>query len=173
MRKILILISLTISTLVFGQGDKDDDTIFVFQSNLPDELHQFYNLDKIKTAYSIRTDLNPFYLRGDFDGDTKQDFALSIVDKKTEKVGILVYHTGTKSYFIIGAGKSLSNGNGGDDFDWMDAWKVYSQKKVEIGVGESTKIELKGEAILAIKLESASGLIYWTGNEYRWYQQGD
>jgi hypothetical protein len=32
---------------------------------------------------------------------------------------------------------------------------------------------LKGEAILVVKLESSSGLIYWDGKKYQWYQQGD
>jgi len=173
MRKLLIVLSLTIPTIVFGQGDKEEYKSFVFQSNLPEELYHYYNQDKIKTIYSIRTDLNPFYLRGDFDGDKKQDYALSIVEKNTDKKGILVYHTGTNTHYIVGAGRSLSNGNGGDDYNWMDAWKVYVDKEVEIGVGETTKITLKGEAILAIKVESASGLIYWTGREYKWYQQGD
>ncbi len=173
MRKFLILLSLVIPTIAFGQGDNDEDKVFIFQSNLPNELDHFYNQETIKANYSIRTDLNPFYLRGDFDGDNKQDYALSIVEKKTEKIGILVYHSGTKIHYIIGAGKSLSNGSGGDDFNWMGAWKVYVSKDVGIGVGETDKITLKGEAILAIKLESVSGIIYWTGKEYKWYQQGD
>ncbi len=55
----------------------------------------------------------------------------------------------------------------------MDAWKVYDKKDVGIGVGETRKLVLKGEAILAMKLESSSGIIYWDGKQYRWYQQGD
>ncbi len=173
MIKILTVLILTIPTIGLGQGDDEQYTSFVFESNMPDEIYHFYNQEKVKSIYSIRTDLNPFYLRGDFDGDKKQDYALSIVERKTDKKGILIYHTGTKAHYIIGAGKQLSQGNGGDDYNWMDAWKVYVDKDVEIGVGETEKITLKGEAILAIKLESASGLIYWTGKNYRWYQQGD
>lgn len=174
MIKILTILILTIPTIVLGQGKSVDHyKTFVFESNLPEEIFRFYNQDEIKGSYSIRTDLNPFYLRGDFDGDKKQDYALSIVDRKTGKKGILVYHMGTKNYYIIGAGKPLVNGNGGDDYKWMDAWKVYVHKDVEIGVGETDKITLKGEGILAIKMESASGIIYWTGENYKWYQQGD
>jgi hypothetical protein len=173
MKTFLTILVLTFPITIFGQGDKDAYRTFVFESNLPDELLPIYNQDKIKNIYSIRTDLNPFYLKGDFDGDKKLDYALSIVEKTTDKKGILIYHTGTRTYYIIGAGKSLANGNGGDDYEWLDAWKVYSDKNVEIGVGETDKIILKGEAILAIKVESASALIYWTGKEYKWYQQGD
>lgn len=53
----------------------------------------------------------------------------------------------------------------------MDAWKVYPHKNVEMGVGEEEKITLTGEAILAMKLESGSGLIYWTGKNYKWYSK--
>ena len=86
---------------------------------------------------------------------------------------MIIYHTDTKTHYVFGAGKSLGNDNAGDNYNWMDAWKVYVRKDVEIGAGEATKIILKGDAILAIKIESASGLIYWTGKEYKWYQQGD
>lgn len=170
MKNLLTILALATPTIAFGQADKAYQT-FVYESNLPDEVSALYNQNKIKSIYSIRTDLNPFYLRGDFDGDKKQDYALSIIDRVTNKKGILIFHTGTKAYFIIGAGQPLKNGT--DDYNWMDAWTVYVDKHVEIGVGETTKITLKGEAILAIKLESSSGLIYWTGEEYQWYQQGD
>lgn len=163
---------LTIPTIVIGQTDKQYQT-FVYESNLPDEVATFYEQDKIKSNYSLRTDLNPFYLRGDFDGDKKQDYAISIIERKTNKKGILIFHIGTKTHYVVGAGQPLKNGNGGDDYKWMDAWKVYVDKDVDVGVGETDKIILKGEAILAIKVESASGLIYWSGKEYRWYQQGD
>jgi hypothetical protein len=172
MKKLLTILVLTIPTVVFGQTDKQYQT-FVYESNLPDEVAPFYKQDKIKSIYSLRTDLNPFYLRGDFDGDKKQDYAISIIERKTNKKGVLIFHTGTKTHYIIGAGQSLKNGNGGDDYNWMDAWTVYVDKDVEVGVGETEKITLKGEAILAMKVESASGLIYWTGKEYKWYQQGD
>lgn len=168
----LTFLTQIVATNAFGQGNKEYED-FVVESSLPDDLYHFYNKENIKSIYSIRTDLNPFYLRGDFDGDKIQDYALGIVQRKTNKKGILIYHSGTKKHFIIGAGQSLNVKHPGDDFHWMDAWKVYMDKEVEIGVGESEKIHLKGEAILAIKLEAASGLIYWTGREFKWYQQGD
>jgi len=172
MIRLLTILVLTIPTIGLGQGKNDQPETFVFESNLPDEIQEFYK-EKIKGIYSIRTDLNPFYIRGDFNGDKKQDYALSIVERKTDKNGILIYHSGTKTYYIIGAGTSFNGRHPGDDFHWMDAWKVSVDKNVEIGVGETNKIIPKGEMILVIKTESSSGLIYWTGKEYKWYQQGD
>ena len=171
--RLLMLLILVVPEMLRAQGNYGQYMNFVFEANLPEKIYHFYDQKEIRTVYAIRTDLNPFYIRGDFDGDNKQDYALSIVDRKTNRKGILVYHTGTKKHYVIGAGKPLSNGNGGDDYTWMDAWKVYTDKKVGMGVGETTNITLRGEGIHVFKLEAASGIIYWTGREYRWYQQGD
>lgn len=168
----LIIICLTIPIFLFGQ-ETDERKMFVFESNLPDELEFFYQQGDIMKLYSLRTDLNPFYLRGDFDGDKKLDYAISIIEKKTNKKGILIFHMRTKTHYIVGAGNFLRNKSKTDDYFWMDAWKVYTGKNVKIGIGETQKITIKGEAILVIKTESSSGLLYWTGKEYDWYQQGD
>jgi hypothetical protein len=52
-------------------------------------------------------------------------------------------------------------------------WSVYPRKLIEQGVGEGAPPKLLGEAIFIDASESASGILYWTGKEFRWYQQGD
>jgi len=138
---------------------------------LPEDIQIFYNQEKIKSSFEINA-MNPFYLRGDFDGDKKADYAITVSERKTGKKGIIIYHPSSKKHFVIGAGRELATRQG-DDYGWMDAWEVYCKKDVELGVGESKKIKLIGEAILITKLESSSGLIYWDGKSYQWYQQGD
>lgn len=172
MKKLLIILFLVSPLINWGQSNDDDGYLnFIFESNLPDELYSFYNKD-ILSSYKINKVLNPFYLRGDFNGDGNMDYALAIIEIESNKKGILIYHTETKNHFFVGAGTKISNSNG-DDYSWMDAWKVYDKKEVGIGVGETQKLILNSEAILAMKLESSSGIIYWDGKEYRWYQQGD
>jgi hypothetical protein len=171
---ILFLTTATITSWGQTQEQKENESylLFVFESNLPDNLYHFYNQDKIRTNYKINRDLNPFYLRGDFDGDGKIDYALAVIESKTNKKGILIYHTGTTKHFLAGAGKAIPNGHG-DDYPWMDAWEVSDEKTIEQGITDMKPPKLLGEAILVQKLESASGLIYWDGKEYKWYQQGD
>jgi len=154
------------------QKEKENQFEFVFNSNLPDNLFNFYNQESIRKIYTINRDINPFYLRGDFDGDKKTDYALAVIESTTDKEGILIYHPATKKYFLAGAGKSIPHRHG-DDYAWMDAWEVSDKKIVEQGVTDLKPPKLLGEAILVQKLESSSGLIYWDGNEYTWYQQGD
>lgn len=138
---------------------------------LPEDLNNFYNRE-IRSSFEVNTSMNPFYLRGDFDGDKKADYALAVTESKTGKKGIIIFHSTSKNYFVIGAGKELPTRRG-DDYGWMNAWEIYNKREPELGVGEAGKIKLKGEAILVQKLESSSGLIYWDGNKYQWYQQGD
>lgn len=159
MKKILIILIFTIPFVVLGQSNKDHE-VLVFETNLPDEVRDFYN-EMIKNEYSLRIDVNPFYLKGDFDGDKKLDYAINVLDRKTNKAGIVIYHTGTRKHFILGAGQAFNGRHPGDDFWWMDAWTVTSDKNK------------KADGILVIKTESSNGLIYWAGQEYKWIQSGD
>jgi hypothetical protein len=176
-RIILFFNLLTVTGFCLGQNRaaqrREDHEELVLDSNLPSQLREFYGDSSISSGYLINKDLNPFYLRGDFDGDRKMDYALSIVDRKTKKKGIVIYHTGTKKYFLLGAGVKIQDGYDRDDLDWMDAWTVYDKENVEQGVTSAKPPKLKGEAIYAEKLESSSGIICWDGKGYRWYQQGD
>ena len=176
MKRFTIALILATSICASGQSVEEqqraDYVSLVWNSNMPDELRDFYDQEKIRTTYKINKDLNPFYLRGDFDGDKKIDYALAVIESKTHKKGILIYHPATKKYFLAGAGKAIPNGHG-DDYPWMDAWEVSDEKIIEQGVTDLKPPKLIGEAILVQKLESSSGLIYWDGQEYKWYQQGD
>lgn len=145
---------------------------FAFESNLPDNLLDFYKQEQINKVYTINRDLNPFYLRGDFNGDKEADYALAVVESKTSKKGFIIYHTSNKKHFVIGAGGSMPGGYG-DNYWMVDAWEVLDEKVVGQGVIELKPPKLIGEAIRVQKLESSSGLIYWDGKQYRWFQQGD
>jgi len=71
----IFILPCTIIICSWGQSKKkeqsEDRVQFVFNSNMPDNLRDFYEQEKIRTTYKINRDLNPFYLRGDFDGDKK------------------------------------------------------------------------------------------------------
>jgi hypothetical protein len=114
--------------------------------------------------------LNPFYLRGDFNGDKIADVAILVKEKQSGKIGIAIVHGASREVFFVGAGRTI---NGGDDFAWMDVWKIYQRSYVGRGPGDRNPLKLRGEALLVEKTESASALIYWDGKAYRWYQLGD
>ena len=138
------------------------------------------NVDSIRAAiaktdltvrYELACRIEPCSLRADFNGDRRPDLAVLIREKVSGKIGIGILHSGSSKAHIVGAGRPC--GNGGDNFDWMDVWSVYSRKRLEAGAESGRPPVLRGAAILAERSESASAIIYWTGRRYAWYQQGD
>jgi hypothetical protein len=102
--------------------------------------------------------LNPFLLRGDFDGDGQFDLAV-LVEHRSTKKWVWWCHRGARPSFVMGAGVDF--GNGGDNFDWMDIWTVQDRTRT------------LPDALLLTKESSASGVVQFVGGRYRWKQAGD
>ena len=118
--------------------------------------------------YDISSRVNPSFLHGDFDGDGIMDVAAFVKQRSTGKFGIAIVHGANNKVTILGAGTAI--GNGGDNFEWMDSWEIYSKDRATKGTSAP---KLRGDAILVSKSEAASALIYWNGKRYVWLQQGD
>lgn len=144
---------------------------FAQESSIPPIVNEAFKNSGVAEKYVITTQVNPFYVQGDFNGDGRLDCAILIKEKLSGKLGIAIVHAGEERVRVLGAGQRF--GNGGDDFSWLDAWYVYSKSQVHRGASAGTPPKLKGDALMVIKAEAASSLIYWTGAQYRWYQQGD
>ena len=121
--------------------------------------------------YDLSSYIDPCYLEGDFNGDGKLDAAVLMKERSTGKLGIAIVHGTTGKVTILGAG--IVVGNGGDDFQWMDSWQVSSKAHVGHLAREATLPGLRDDVLLLEKSEAASALIYWNGQRYVWYQQGD
>jgi hypothetical protein len=116
--------------------------------------------DPAQSDLSFR--MNPFYLSGDFNGDGKIDIAVLVKQRTTGKLGIAIVHGATDKVTMRGAGVAI--GNGGDDFEWMGSWRVYSKDSVAREAGAGGVPHLHGDALLVSKSEAASALIYWNGS---------
>jgi len=99
-------------------------------------------------------------LSGDFDGDGNVDIAMMVEHRPTHKIGIVFIHHTKALPRVIGAGTDF--GNGGDNFDWMDSWKVQPRTKTR-----------PSDAVVIERESSASALIYFASGKYRWKQLGD
>ena len=142
--------------------------------NVPQDVLMQFGTGPFAQTYSISGRINPFYLRGDFDGDGKPDYAVLVLSNKDHSRGIAIWLSSQAKIFVLGAGRpfKLSHGDSAD-FEFMNVWQVYGKKPVERGVQAGPPPRLMGEALLVGKKESASGLIYWNGQQFVWYQQGD
>jgi hypothetical protein len=138
---------------------------------MPDAVKKALTSGSTGKKYDLSFRINPSYLEGDFNGDGKMDVAVLVKERSTGKIGIAIVPGTTGKVTILGAGIGI--GNGGDDFEWMDSWQVYSKTRAAHAAGESSVAHLCGDALLVEKSEAASALIYWNGKRYVWSQQGD
>lgn len=119
---------------------------------------------EIRDRLDLLMTRNPFVVTGDFDGDGRLDVAVAVRDRASGKRGILILSRARRPV-LLGAGTAF--GNGGDDFDWLDAWRTDE-------LGADRPPAARGRfAIHVEKMDAASAWIYWDGRRYRWHQLGD
>ena len=159
---VLCAAALMVSTAIAADRD---DLPFELAENLPEEI--IAPLAKL-TVYAYESRINPFYLQGDFDGDGARDTVVLVKEKSSGKSGFALVLK--RRVEIIGAGRKFSES---DNYDWVNAWQVQRKGRVGQGADGTAPPKLKGDALLVIRMESSSGLIYWDGKRFRWYQQGD
>jgi hypothetical protein len=139
--------------------------------DVPDAVKRALTSGSPEKQYDLSSRMSPFYLEGDFNGDGKRDVAVLVKERATGKLGIAIVHGTSGKVTILGAG--IGVGNGGDDFEWMDSWQIYSKTRAAHTSGETSVPHLRGDALLVEKSEAASALIYWNGKRYVWSRQGD
>lgn len=177
MKYLLILISIVFfSGLTKAQNIEFEN--FDLRQSLPDWL--IFSTGQIKCDKSLIVTgrLNPFYLESDFNGDSVLDIALCVQEKNTKKNGILIIHGKTLETFIIGAGNKFAHV--GDDFKFLEIWKVYRERIVGLttfsedgDILGTEDIKIDNDAITVSKSESPSNIIAWQSNKYVWLHTGD
>jgi hypothetical protein len=147
--------------------------------NVPRTVWDRFKAEKVLDSYEISAKLNPFYLRGDFDGDGVPDYAVLVVSRGTGISGIAMVRSHSKHIEILGAGgiklrkAATPDGSGPaliDNFDWVDAWHVVTKSPLKTTGWDIPVTQMVGEGIEVEKAEASSALIYWDGKQYRWLQ---
>ena len=126
---LVFLLALLASPAVAAEQNIEPYNVWVQKANIPDSAKEVFTKKKLSEKYDFSFHINPFYLRGDFNGDKRNDVAVLIKEKKSGKLGIAICHYGKNEVFVVGAGNAV--GNGGADFKWMDVWFVYPKGKVQ------------------------------------------
>src|SRR5262249_6198198 len=107
--------------------------------------------------------MNPFYLRGDFNGDGKLDYVVLVQERKSGKQGVAFCFVGTKrKAYVVWAGNAIAMEEGmpDDDIDGVDVW----------GVAEVWSKNPKRDALYLARAKSASGVLIWNGTRMVWRQ---
>lgn len=166
--KIALVLSFLISALLAAPSA--DELIH------PSIVRECLEKPAIKGQLKVMTDVNPYYLRGDFDGDGLVDYAVSVQGIKTRRNGVLVC-TGKNKTFVLGAINSLHTPFSDKPNDNFAApnWQVMTKKEaLQIYNYDGDKpvrvirVALSKAEVIAMTWEDGTCLIYWDGSRYRW-----
>ena len=141
---------------------------FARQSNLPSEGWALVNASKVRNSHTVDVcHLNPFYLRGDFDGDTKPDFLLRLNRKESGESGLAAFLASGDVVWLVRDEKLR--------FPTPSAWYVQGAgKPIHQSLYEAAPPPSpKGEVIVLSKLEASTSLVYWNGERFASYWVGD
>ena len=132
----------------------------------------------INPNYTALETLKPQHLVDDFNGDNKKDISFFIKNKKTNKKGICIIHSGSNSCVILGAGIKFYAG--GDDFSWVDTWETIPKGETwertftpENELLGEKKVHLLNASIRICVEEGGCGVITYRKGKYHWVHQGD
>ena len=133
-------------------------------------------LPKVKLDEPVEFDLsvNPFYLRLDFDGNKKIDYAIRIRGKKTKAEGLLICMDGGKPYVLgkLAKSKIPLTDIEGDNF-LMDNWDVVPKEEIKSyptypPEGKNREgANAKGESLMFAFPIDGVQYIYWDGKTFR------
>lgn len=168
------LLAILLLTFVAGQSQN---------TTLPTWFSDAFKNKGLDKKYTVTSFLKPSFLLADFNGDSRQDIAILVIEKATKKKGILLIHGASNEHFVFGAGTSF--GSGDNDFKWADKWTLYNKKTAtetqfdkDSGdiIGGKT-VNLARPGILIEDYEDgaalAGGIIYWDDKKYIWIHQGE
>ena len=106
--------------------------------------------------------INPFYLRGDFNGDGRFDVVVLIQDRGSKKEGFAFCLTGSTGAHVVGAGNpiTLEGGITRDDLAAFDVW----------GVAPAWSKKPTRDVVYLEQAEAGSGMLIWNGRRIIWQQ---
>ena len=139
----------------------------------PESVENCLQNPGVKGRFFVSFKMNPYYLRGDFDGDGEPDYAVAIKGRKTMRNGVLIC-TARKQAIILGADNPLSPPFSNMPADNFVAphWQVLTREETKSLGKFATTVPNplpapKGETIAMI-WEDGISLIYWDGEKFRW-----
>jgi len=153
-----MLIIILILAIVSGQEAKRTP---VEIDNIPIQISEC--LSRQTSFLVIDRRMNPYYLRADFNGDSRTDYVVLVQDNMTNKRGFAFCLGGPKPVLhVIGAGKlfALESGVERDNLGSFDVW----------GIADRKSMGTKHDALYLERAESGSGLVYWQRGRFAWKQ---
>jgi hypothetical protein len=109
---------------------------------------------------------NPYFVRGDFDGDGKNDYAITVESRTIKRDGLLVCFGDKKKQPVLLGLDPETPPPFWRLLDW-DVQTLEQIKEKKDSKGNRLKIKPAGESIV-MYWEDAVGIIYWDGKQFQW-----
>ncbi|MBQ4819630.1 SH3 domain-containing protein [Aquimarina sp. MMG016] len=180
--------------LAFPFSIVEEGSSYVFNGYLKDHekfvttVTQILEAHDLTETYNLRTDNNPFYLKGDFNGDQVEDHAILIRDKNNNSENelpdgkIAIIHQADSPKIIVLGSKDDPFGD--SNYNWVGyfekvskgtkIWSNWDDEKDDFLMEdppEHKKHKLLTDAFFVHNLESCGGgYIYWNKGTYKWMQ---
>jgi len=120
--------------------------------------------------YKIDPRVNPYYLRGDFDGDGKPDFAVMVIGPKSDVSGLVICQGDGKA-LVLGAGSTAKFSAKKDDNFLSSDWEVLTLAEFRELLYDKRAGELAKGEVISLNWEDGNGYVYWDGKQYRWFEE--
>ena len=129
-----------------------------------------------REEFPVLREVNPYYLRGDFNGDEQLDVAFWVRSKDDGTPGIAIIHSTLDTVYVFGAGQARPTG-GSDSYKRVscDTWHLLSQGTVEpspygdlpdIGLTEGEPFTFERETLEFVNFGKSAFVFYWANGKY-------
>lgn len=139
---------------------------------LPPVIERCMELPNVIQRAEIAKAVNPFYLRGDFDGDGKPDYAVAVKGKSSGKPRVLMCMGNNRAFLLGSENGEHPFSDMKDDNFFAPTWMIYTVSEAR-GIGRYNSNEprrlptIRGE-VLVMWWEDGMAAIYWNGSIFKW-----
>jgi hypothetical protein len=139
---------------------------------LPDPIERCLEMPNVGARSEVSKTVNPFYLRGDFDGDGKSDYAVAVKGKVSGRLRVLMCMGSNSAIFLGSENGDNPFSDMKDDNFFAPNWMVYTVSEAKrIGRYKSNEprrlATIRGE-VLVMWWEDGMSAIYWDGSAFKW-----
>jgi hypothetical protein len=136
-----------------------------------------------REAFPVLRDINPFYLRGDFNDDGELDLAFWVSNPETRERGVAILHSTLDRLWVFGAGQPRPDPQGQYASEISaDTWHLIPKGRTEmspygdipeIGLTEGQPFTFEHETLEFVHLGKSAFVFYWADGQYREFWTAD
>ena len=129
-----------------------------------------------REAFPVLREVNPFYIRADFNGDGNQDLAFWVQNSETRERGVAIVHSTLDQLYIFGAGEPRPDPlSETSNQVFVDGWHLIPIGRIEshpytdvpeIGVRSGEPFAFERETLEFVHFQKSAFVFYWAKGQY-------